>query len=93
MHAVRSGDWLTVHADIPYRVVDTGTVVLTAPNGWLDASATFADDRGNLVAKFKMSELTGLLDTTVPTNDLTLTGRTTADIPFAGTDAIRIVKK
>ena len=93
LHAVRSGDWLTVHADIPYTYVARDTVRLEAPDGSLKAAITFADDRGDLVAKFRMSELTGLLDTTVLTNDLTLTGRTTVGIPFAGADTIRIVKK
>lgn len=93
LHAVRSGDWLTVHADIAYSSVATETVWLEAPNGSQKAATTFPDDRGDLVAKFRMSELTGLLDTTVLTNDLTLTGRTTDDFPFAGTDTIRIVKK
>lgn len=93
LHAVRSGDWLTVHADIPYRLVDKATVSLEAPNGPLKAAATFADDRGDLVAKFRMGDLISLLATTEPTNDLTLIGSTLAGISFAGTDTVRIVKK
>ena len=93
LHAVRSGDWLTVHADIPYSSVRTDTVWLVAPNGSLKAATTFPDDRGNLVAKFRMRDLTSLLETTEPTNDLTLIGFTEAGIPFVGTDTVRIVKK
>lgn len=93
LHAVRSGDWMTVHTDIPYRLVDPKTVTLVAPGGELDAAATFADDRGNLVAKFKMTELIKLLETDEATNDLTLTGVTAANDTFAGTDTVRIVKK
>jgi hypothetical protein len=93
LHAVRSGDWLTVHADIPYCAVKTDTVWLEAPNGSLKAATTFPDDRGNLVAKFRMRDLTSLLETTEPTNDLTLIGFTEAGIPFVGTDTVRIVKK
>jgi len=93
LHAVRSGDWLTVHADIPYSVVNTDTVVLIAPKGSpLEAFATFDDDRGNLVAKFKMSDLKLLLDVEAKTNELTLAGCTKDGDTFAGSDTVRIVK-
>jgi hypothetical protein len=98
LHAVRSGDWLTVHADIPYRLVAPPSVKLVAPpsvklvapKDVLDASATFADDRGDLVAKFKMSDLKALLDQ--GTSELTLTGCTVNGVEFAGTSTVRVVK-
>jgi hypothetical protein len=93
LHAVRSGDWLTVHADIPYSAVKTDTVWLEAPKGSLQAATTFPDDRGDLVANLRMRDVTNLLATTEPTNDLTLIGFTEAGIAFAGTDTPRIVKK
>lgn len=84
---------LTIHADIPYRLVDRATVWLEAPNGSLRAATTFPDDRGDLVAKFRMRDLISRLETTEPTHDLTLIGSTLAGISFAGTDTVRIVKK
>jgi len=93
LHAVRSGDWMTVHANIPYSSMKPDTVWLEAPKGSLKAASTFADDRGDLVAKFRMRDLISLLETTEPTNELTLIGFTQAGVAFAGTDTVRFVKK
>lgn len=90
LHAVRSGDWFTVHADIPYRLVEPQSVELVAPKGVLDAWATFADDRGDLVAKFKMSDFKALLEQ--GTSELTLTGCTVNGLEFAGTSTVRVVQ-
>lgn len=94
--AVRSGDCFTVHADIPFALVVKGSVILHAPNGSLTPYATFADDCGDLVAKFRMSALKPLL---VPgMNRLELNG-TAKDpdglneiVPFAGVDDVRVRK-
>ncbi len=79
------GDCMTVHAAIPLSVVDT-----TAPvtlNG-LPAYLLKADNRGDLVAKFKLSELQALL--AAPTTTLTLTGVTIDGVEFAGSDTVRV---
>ena len=85
LDAIRSGDCLTVHADIKFRDVDT-TLPVTL-NG-LEAYATFADNRGDLVAKFTMTDLAGLL--APPTTTLTLVGSTKGGVTFTGTDSVRV---
>lgn len=78
------GTWVTVHADIAYSLVDTGTVEL---NG-LSPKITFADDCGNLVAKFPLADVKGIVEP--PTAELTLTGVTKAGVPFAGSDTVAV---
>jgi hypothetical protein len=58
---------VTVHADIPFALVAGDTVEL---NG-IPATATFADDRGDLVAKFPFTEIESLA-TEAGGSDLTL---------------------
>jgi hypothetical protein len=96
LRAIRSGDCLTVHADIPYSLVVKGSVELQAPYGLLKPYSTFADDCGNLVAKFTMSELKPLLG--VGVNSLDLSGEAVAPqdpeviVGFTGTDSVRVKK-
>lgn len=81
------GDWVTVHTDIPYAVVDTGTVAL---NG-LAAAATFADDRGNLVAKFSLAAIRGMV--APPEAELILTGMTEDGASFSGIDTVKVLSR
>ena len=81
------GPWITVHTDIDYNTVDTTTLEL---NG-ISAVSTFADDRGNLVAKFKSADVKDL-DFVAPSEaTLTLTGETNGGISFTGSDTIRVI--
>lgn len=78
------GTWVTVHTDIPYHQVDTGTVQL---NG-LSAKTTFADDCGNLVAKFSLDEVKAIVKP--PEATLTLTGATKDGEFFTGSDTVAV---
>ena len=96
LRAIRAGDCLTVHADIPYSLVVKGSVELQAPNGSLKPYSTFPDDCGNLVAKFAMTELKPLL--CIGAISLELSGEAVdpsdpeAIVAFAGTDSVRVRK-
>lgn len=81
------GGSVTVHADIPYSVVDATSVKLDG----IAATSTFADDCGDLVAKFKETEVeSGLV---VGRATLTLTGLTTDGTAFWGTDTVRVATR
>jgi hypothetical protein len=56
----------------------------------VEAYATFPDNRGNLVAKFKMAAMESLL--AAPTTSLTLTGYTWSGTGFSGTDSVRVIE-
>lgn len=79
------GGGVTVHAEIPYSTVAGATVTL---NG-LPVRATFADNRGELVAKFDLAAVKDII--APPSAELTLTGLTKDGVPFTGTDIIRVV--
>lgn len=81
------GGSVTVHADIPYSIVDGSSVKLDG----IAATATFADDCGDLVAKFKETEVKAGLSLGRVT--LTLTGLTTDGTPFRGSDVVRVTTR
>jgi hypothetical protein len=86
--AVAAGDWMTVHTDLPYSDVDR--TVAVELNGQ-PAKSLKADNRGNLVAKFDLTELrTHLQPGWVA---LTLTGATVTGDTFAGSDVVRVLAK
>jgi len=78
------GTWVTVHAGISYAVVDASTVEL---NG-ISARLCFADDRGNLVAKFTLADIKEIV--AAPTAALTLRGATDDGEPFYGSDTVKV---
>jgi len=80
---------LTVHVDIAYGLVDAGSVWLEG----IEAASIFPDDRGDLVAKFAMDRVRGLISEDVrQQGDLSLTLTGTAEgTPFSGSDTVRIV--
>jgi len=79
------GVWVTVHAEIPYSVV----VGLTVSLNGIPVDVTKADNRGELVAKFALDDVKDILE--VGTATLTLSGMTSADEPFTGTDTIQVI--
>jgi acyl-CoA synthetase (AMP-forming)/AMP-acid ligase II len=81
------GEWVTVHADIPYGDVASGTVSLNS----IPATSTFADALGDLVAKFTLEEICAIVSP--PEAVLTLTGTTAAGEPFEGADTVRVTTK
>lgn len=84
--AVASGDWLTVHTDLPFSSVNTDRLVFL--NDVL-ADVLKSDNRGNLVAKFKLTDLASVL--LPPSATLTLTGTTIDGLSFAGSDTVKVL--
>jgi hypothetical protein len=83
------GEVVTIHTSIAFSSVVGGSVTLNgiAINWWK------ADNQGNFVAKFLMSEVKALADSlTLPGEyDLTLTGWTNDGAKFTGTQKITII--
>jgi len=86
-----NGEVVTVHTDVPYSSVVGGTVILNdIPISWWKA-----DNQGNFVAKFTMSDVKALAvagELEVPgENVLTLTGYTNDGEGFTGTETIVVI--
>jgi hypothetical protein len=81
-----NGRWVTVHAEIPAAIVDRDSVMLEG----ISAGPVFADDCGDLVAKFPLEDIKDIL---TPSDyvELTLTGDSEYG-SFVGTDAIRVIE-
>lgn len=77
-------EWVTIHADIAYSLVDRETIDL---NG-VPAAVVFADTQGNLVAKFPFGTIEALA--APPEIALTFNGATDAGEPFVGTAVIPV---
>jgi hypothetical protein len=85
------GEVVTIHTNIAYSSVVGGTVTLNnLPINWWKA-----DNQGNFVAKFVMSEVKALADAgalQVPgENELTLVGYTPDGAEFTGTQTIMVI--
>jgi hypothetical protein len=85
------GQVVTVHTSIAYWSVDHDNVFL---NG-IEINSWKADNQGNFVAKFLMSEVKGLADSgnlVVPgENTLSLIGYTTEGTEFTGSQVITVI--
>ncbi len=79
---------VTVHADIPFSLVAGGVTL----NG-VSASSIFADDCGNLVAKFPAEDIeAGIDDDDIGTNvEMTLVGNLKDGGTFVGTDFVKVI--
>ncbi len=87
MDAVAAGDCMTVHTDIAFSEVDR-----TAPvelNG-IPAYLLKADNRGFLVAKFRLTAVRAILE--APTTALTIQGTTLSGLAFSGSDTVRVIE-
>ncbi|OKY76186.1 MAG: hypothetical protein BM485_02740 [Desulfobulbaceae bacterium DB1] len=85
-----SVDSLTVHAAIAYSTVDRALCpVELCYDACTEAVATFADSRGELVAKFAIADVLALGLEKNAYNELTMSGcTTTPDQTFSGSDVI-----
>ena len=81
------GAWVTVHAEIPYGVVDYDYDVTL--NG-IVVELTKADNRGDLVAKFCVDDVKDIVEP--GTAELTLHGVTDTGVEFTGKDTIKVIK-
>ena len=77
---------VTVHTDILFSLVDDAAIVKL--NG-IPATSCFADDCGNLVAKFDADVIKENL--TVGEVTLTLTGTTISGEAFSGSDTVKVI--
>ena len=82
-----SGQVVTVHTDIAYSLVDAETVKLND----VEISHWKADNQGNFVAKFLVSDIIGLPLNIGELNDLTLDGVKTDGTTFTGTDQVMVI--
>jgi hypothetical protein len=83
------GTWVTVHAEIPYSTVVGASVTLDG----LPVESTFADDRGELVAKFALAQVKDSLKSKVGSSvTLTLSGTTEDGGTFSGTDTVAVIQ-
>ena len=78
-----AGSEITVHAAIDYD--EDADVTLASEYGTIDAVATFADDRGDLVAKFSIEDVEGI----VAEGEVILT--LYVDAEEIGSDTIRVI--
>ncbi len=76
---------VTVHADIPYSLVAGGVTL----NG-VSASSLFADDCGNLVAKFPADAIKAVIDVGTSV-EMTLEGTLDVGGTFVGTDFVKVI--
>ena len=80
------GDRVTVHTDIPLAQVNRESVALSGVAPVL----VKADNCGNLVAKFDQALIEALV--APPEATLVLTGTTTDEVPFSGSDTVRVIE-
>lgn len=83
------GNKVTIHSNIPAGTVNVSTLELSIDGiGSLTPISTFADARGQLVAKFDMEEVKGIVN--VPSTELTLTGVYFEGGTFTASDVIEV---
>ncbi|MCP5523782.1 MAG: hypothetical protein H7A46_19775 [Verrucomicrobiales bacterium] len=80
-----SGIWVTVHAEIPYSNVVGASVTLDG----IPVEVTFADNRGELVAKFCIDDVKDSVR--LGEVRLTLVGDKTDGSSFFGTDLVKVI--
>lgn len=87
INLAQKGTWVTVHADIPYSEVLRVEAVVElngVPVAW-----TKADNQGNLVAKFQVDAVKGII--AEPSAEVTLTGDVDGDVYFSGSETVRVI--
>ncbi len=80
------GGAVTVHTAIKYSAVQPASLTL---NG-VAATSTWADSRGNVVARFNESQVEATV--APPSAELTLEGLMKDGSPFAGSDTVRVIE-
>ena len=83
------GEWVTVHTNIAYTLVVPDSVALDG----FSADIEKYDDRGYLVAKFKVVKLSEYLRDFLEEGSatLTLTGGIVGGGSFSGSDTVRVI--
>jgi len=78
------GEWVTVHADISYSLVDAVTLMLND----VEVAVTKSDANGSLVAKFEVDSVKAIVHP--PDATLVLEGVTRDGSTYRGSDIIRV---
>ncbi|MFH1688684.1 MAG: hypothetical protein ABIE42_00425 [Candidatus Eisenbacteria bacterium] len=78
------GTWVTVHAEIAYRDVDSATLTM---NGVVPTYSK-SDDCGDLVVKFEREDIQNIVSP--PEATLILTGLTVSGESFTGSETITV---
>jgi hypothetical protein len=89
LNAAAEGNYVTVHTDIDYCMVDESSVSLTVGGEEIGIVSCYDDDRGNLVVKVYRTAVTAVARPDYAT--FTLTGKTDDGMTFTGTDTIRVI--
>lgn len=86
---------VTIHAGIPFALVDTGSVVVTVNDGKvLIPTLMKADLRGYLVIKFAAADVKGALaDLVLPATVTFYLSGATATATFSGEDDVLVIKR
>ena len=79
------GGCVSVHAEIPYSIVDCSTIEMNGLTPYLCKP----DLRGELVAKFNLEAVKAIVSP--PSATMVMTGATKDGVPFSGTDTVRVV--
>ena len=83
--AMRSqAEWVTVHTTLRYSLAETSTIALNE----IPVALAKADDRGYLVAKFRMEDVRAII--APPSATLILTGMTRDGEPFIGSETVTV---
>lgn len=87
------GEWLTIHVDIPYGLVDLGSLQVTVGGAGVSVAWTKADDCGDLVIKLDLAAVKATLKGVEPGPvTVTVSGATNNGETFGGVSTIRVVK-
>lgn len=89
LDSIAEGDGLTVHTNIAYSQVAAAELLIDGDEVLLP-EFIYPDNRGQLVAKFTLSEVK--LRVEPPTATMTLTGTTKSGASFSGSDMIQVLR-
>ena len=85
------GQWLTIHVDIPYRLVDT--VEVTVNEAPVKVAFTKPDDCDDLVVKVDLADVKKVLEGVDPGPvTVAVDGATKEGGTFSGTSSVEVVK-
>ncbi len=91
LNLLNKGEWVTIHADIPYSQVYQPKTTVTLNE--VPVAVTFADNQGNLVAKFIIGSIKALDLKVGQLNELVLEGVDINGNTFTGTQEVMVIRK
>ncbi len=82
--------WLTIHANIPYGVVNLESVIVAIGDDVVPVEWIFADSLGDLVVKCPIEAVKGIVED-MPSATIDLSGVTKIEVEFGGSDTVKVV--